>query len=86
MFGVRLGEGPDAFSPPPGQHRWMSVERLHLCIDVTRDGEAITGTVTPGSGEVRKFSGRLGLFSTIDDEIERIAPKDGNTESKDESR
>ena len=63
--------------PPrrPSQHRWMSVERLHLCIDVTRDGDAITGTVTPGNGAVRKFSGRLGLFSTIDDEIEGIAPQ-----------
>jgi hypothetical protein len=30
-----------------------------------------------GDGEVRKFSGRLGLFSTIDDEIERIAPNQG---------
>jgi hypothetical protein len=64
----------------------MSVDRLHLCVDVTRDGDAITGTVTPGSGEVRTFSGRLGLFSTIDDEIESIAPHDGHREHKDDDR
>lgn len=52
----------------------MSVEQVHLCIDVSRSGDTITGTVTVGDGEVRKFSGRLGLFSTIDDEIERIGP------------
>jgi len=52
----------------------MSVEQVHLCIDVSRDGDAITGTVTAGDGEVRRFTGRLGLFSAIDDEIERIAP------------
>jgi hypothetical protein len=51
----------------------MSVERVHLCIDVSRDRDAITGTVTAGDGRVREFTGRLGLFSTIDDEIERIA-------------
>jgi len=83
MFGVGLGEGPDASPSPPGQYRWMSVERLHLCIDVTRDGDAIAGTVTPGSGAVRKFSGRLGLFSTIDEEIEGIAPHGEPKESKD---
>ena len=79
---MRLGDGPDVFAALAGQHRWMSVDRLHLCIDVTRDGDAITGTVTAGSGVVRDFSGRLGLFSTIDDEIEGIAPQGGQKESK----
>jgi len=82
-LGCALGRAPDVFAAPPGQHRWMSVERLHLCIDVTRDGDAITGTVTAGNGAVRDFSGRLGLFSTIDDEIEGIAPQGGQKENKD---
>jgi hypothetical protein len=64
----------------------MAVERLHLCVDVTRDGDAITGTVTPGSGAVRTFSGRLGLFSTIDEEIEGLAPQSGSKESTDVDR
>jgi hypothetical protein len=64
----------------------MSVQQLHLRVDVTRDGDVITGTVTLGGGEVRKFSGRLGLFSTIDDEIERMAAHDGHRESKDDDR
>jgi hypothetical protein len=86
MFGVGLGDCPDASTSPSDQHRCMSVERLHLCVDVTRDGDAITGTVTPGSGAVRNFSGRLGLFSTIDEEIEGIAPHGEPEESKDVDR
>ena len=62
----------------------MNVEQLRLQVDVTRDGDLITGTVTRDSGEVRYFSGRLGLFSTIDDEIEGIATHDGHRESKDD--
>ena len=54
----------------------MSVQ-VHLCIDVSREGDAITGTVTAGNGATRNFTGRLGLFSTIDEEIERIAPDQG---------
>ncbi|MET0864315.1 MAG: hypothetical protein ABWZ98_08255 [Nakamurella sp.] len=61
----------------------MGVEQVHLCIDVSRDGDAITGTVTLGSGEIRTFAGRLGLFSTIDDQIEGIASNGSQEESKD---
>jgi len=64
----------------------MSVVQVHLCIDVSRDGDAITGTVTRGNGEVRKFSGRLGLFSAIDDEIEGIAPQGAQEETTDVDR
>jgi hypothetical protein len=64
----------------------MSVEQVHLCIDVTRDGDAITGTVTLPTGQVRPFSGRLGLFSTIDEEIERIAPQSAHEETTDADR
>lgn len=48
----------------------MSVGQVHLCVDVTRDGDAITGTVTRANGDQRTFAGRLGLYSAIDDEIE----------------
>jgi hypothetical protein len=60
----------------------MSVGQVHVCIDVDRDGDAITGTVTVGNGEARTFSGRLGLFSAIDDAIEGIGPQglQGGTE------
>ena len=44
--------------------------RVHLCVDVTRDGDAITGTVTRANGDQRTFTGRLGLYSAIDEEIE----------------
>jgi hypothetical protein len=64
----------------------MTLQQLHLLVDVTRDGDVITGTVTAGRGEVRAFSGRLGLFSTIDEEIERMATKVGYRESKDDDR
>jgi hypothetical protein len=86
ILGCTFGGGPDVCTAVPGQHGSMSVERLHLCIDVIRDGDAIAGTVTAGSGAVRKFSGRLGLFSTIDDEIEGIAPQGGPRESTDVDR
>ena len=86
MFGVGLGGGPDVYPAPDGQHQGMSVEHVHLCIDVSRDGDAITGTVTVGDAEVRKFTGRLGLFSIVDDEIELIAPHRGNREIKDVDR
>lgn len=75
MFGVRLGGGPDAFPVPDVHRQMMSVERVQLRVAINRDGDAITGTVTRLGGEVRKFSGRLGLFSAIDDEIEGIAPR-----------
>jgi hypothetical protein len=61
----------------------MNVEQIHVCIDVHRDGDAITGTVTPGDGAVRTFSGRLGLFSAIDDAIEGIGPGDARGEAED---
>ena len=64
----------------------MSVGQVHLCIDVTRDGDAITGTVTIGNGEVRKFSGRLGLYSAIDAEIEASAPQGESEETTDVDR
>ena len=73
-------------SPFDSDDRWMDAEQLHLCVDVSRDGDAITGTVTTGSGEIRKFSGRLGLFSTIDDEIESIAAHDADRDNKDDDR
>lgn len=53
----------------------MSPGQVHVCIDVDRDGDAITGTVTLGNGTARTFSGRLGLFSTIDDAIEGVEPR-----------
>lgn len=61
----------------------MSVGQVHLCVDVSRNGDAITGTVTLGDGEVRSFSGRLGLFSTIDDAIEGLPPQGGQEETED---
>ncbi|MGS0685502.1 hypothetical protein ACVBEQ_10190 [Nakamurella sp. GG22] len=61
----------------------MSAEQIHVCIDVHRDGDAITGTVTPGDGAARTFSGRLGLFSAIDDVIEGIGPRDAQGETED---
>ena len=61
----------------------MSVERVHLSIDVTRDGDAISGTVTLANGETRKFAGRLGLYSAIDDEIEASAPQGESEETTD---
>ncbi len=64
----------------------MSVQRVHLCIDVSRDGDVITGTVTTPRGAIRSFSGRLGLFSAIDDEIEGIPSTSGQEESKDVDR
>ena len=61
----------------------MSAEQIHVCIDVRRAGDAITGTVTPGDGAVRTFSGRLGLYSAIDDAIEGIGPRDAQGETED---
>ncbi len=61
----------------------MSVGRIHVCVDVRRDGDVITGTVTVGNGVLRSFSGRLGLFSVIDDAIEGIAPQGGPKETED---
>ncbi len=74
-FGFALGWTPNEFPPADVQHQGMNVEQIHVCIDVHRDGDAITGTVTPGDGAARTFSGRLGLFSAIDDVIEGIGPR-----------
>jgi hypothetical protein len=83
MFGCALGVAPNASRPAAVQHQGMSVEQVHVCIDVHRDGDAITGTVTPGDGEARTFSGRLGLFSAIDDVIEGIGPRGTQGRSED---
>ncbi len=80
---MRLGVAPNASPPCDVQHQGMNVEQIHVCIDVHRDGDAITGTVTPGDGAVRAFSGRLGLFSAIDDVIEGIGPRDAQGETED---
>ena len=64
----------------------MSVVQVHLCVDVSRDGDAITGTVTRGNGDVRTFSGRLGLYSAIDDEIENAAPQGAQEGTEDVDR
>lgn len=61
----------------------MSVDQVHLCIDVRREGDAIRGTVTVGDGDVRRFSGRLGLFSVVDDAIEGIPQHGGPRETED---
>lgn len=64
----------------------MSVEQVHLCIDVRRNCDVITGTLTLPSGAVRPFSGRLGLFSAIDEEIEAIAPDGAQEGTEDVDR
>ncbi len=61
----------------------MGAGQVHVCIDVHRDGDTITGTVTAGGGVARAFSGRLGLFTVIDDAIESIAPQSGQGENDD---
>jgi len=61
----------------------MRVVQVHLCVDVRREGDAIRGTVTVGDGDIRRFSGRLGLFSTIDDAIEGLPPLGGPRETED---
>lgn len=72
--------------PRPVSISGMSVGQVHLCIEVCRDGDVITGTVTLPSGEVRSFSGRLGLFSAIDEEIEAIAPHGAHEGNEDVGR
>ena len=44
MFGVCLGRGADASAPPDIQDQVMNVEQLRLQVDVTGDGDLITGT------------------------------------------
>ncbi len=85
MLGYALGSPLMHGRPRDLQDQGMSVEQVHVCIDVHRDGDAITGTVTAGDGEARRFSGRLGLFSAIDDAIEGIGPRgaQGGTEDVD---
>jgi hypothetical protein len=74
-FGGCLGEYPQANHRPPVQHGWVADDTVHLRIDVRREGGTISGTVTTDRGTVRRFSGRLGLFSVVDDEIERPPPE-----------
>lgn len=54
-----------------------------MSVDVSRDGDAITGTVTVGNRAARTFSGRLGLFSAIDDAIEDIGPQGSHAGTED---
>ncbi len=82
-FGFVLGWDPNASPPTDVQHQGMNVEQVHVCIDVRRDGDAITGTVTPGDGAVRTFYGRLGLFSAIDDVIEGMGPRGAHEGTED---
>ena len=81
-----MGVAPETYPAGSGQDAGVSVERLHLCIEVGRAGDLITGTLTLPSGRVRTFTGRLGLFSAIDDEIENVAPQGAHEGTEDVDR
>jgi len=64
----------------------VGVARVALSIEVDRDGDLISGRMTLANGQVRTFTGRLGLFSAIDDEIENVAPQSAPEGTEDVDR
>jgi hypothetical protein len=44
----------------------MSAERVHIAIDVSFEGEQISGEAGDGTGPAQPFSGWLGLITVLD--------------------
>jgi hypothetical protein len=44
----------------------MTARSVHIAVDVSVDGEEISGQASDGVGDPRRFSGWLGLISALD--------------------
>ena len=49
-----------------------------ITLELSSSGDGLSGRALDGSGQVREFSGRLGLMQTIDELL--AAKSDGNEE------
>lgn len=56
----------------------MTPAPIHLLVDIERDEEPITGTITDAAGAALRFSGWMELMSAIDIARDRVrdTPRD----------